>query len=306
MKIAVIGGAGAMGSIFGGLLAQANNDVTVIDVAANAVAVINQEGLRIDEPSGQSQVVRLPATSDPTQVGPVDLVVVFVKCYHTASALQNVAPLLGAHTAVLSLQNGWGNAPRIAEIVGQERVLVGVTYHSGTLLKPGYVLHAGRGQTYIGELSGQMSDRLHHIAETFIQAGLDVTPTETVLRQIWSKLALNVCTLPTSALLGWFAGQLGEHDGTRQLMRGLLDEVIAVANAQGIELDPHERWESITGVLQRAMGAKSSMLQDVEQHRRTEIDVINGAIVSAGQRLKIATPYNQAMVWLVKALEETF
>jgi 2-dehydropantoate 2-reductase len=119
-------------------------------------------------------------------------------------------------------------------------------------------------------------------------------------------LALNVCTLPTSALLRFYAGQLIQHEGTLALMRVLLQEAVAVANAQGIDLNFDERWINITGLLERATGAKASMLQDVENRRRTEIDVINGAIVEAGRRLNIPTPYNETMVWLVKALEETF
>jgi 2-dehydropantoate 2-reductase len=133
-----------------------------------------------------------------------------------------------------------------------------------------------------------------------------MTVTDDVLKAIWSKLALNVCTLPTSALLRFYAGQLIQHTGTLELMQALLREVMSVANAQNIALEFDERWEAITGLLSRASGAKASMLQDVENRRRTEIDVINGAIVEAGQRLNIPTPYNQALVWLVKALEETF
>ena len=97
-----------------------------------------------------------------------------------------------------------------------------------------------------------------------------------------------------------------EHDGTRDLMRGILREGVAVANAQGIPLDYLERWNAITTLLKKAVGGKSSMLQDVEKRRQTEIDVINGAIVAAGRKLGIATPYNESMVWLVKSLEETF
>jgi 2-dehydropantoate 2-reductase len=306
MKIAVLGGAGAMGGVFGGHLAQAGNDVVLVDVWADGVATINAEGLRIEERSGDIRTISVRATTDPAEVGPVDLVMVFVKCYHTESAVRAVAPLLGPATTVLTLQNGWGNALRIAAIVGQDRVLVGLTYHSATLLGPGRVQHAGQGMTFLGESDGTSSARLQRVAETFSAAGLDVTQTDDVLRQVWSKLALNVCTLPTSALLHFFAVQLVEHDGTLRLMRELLREVVAVADAQGIALDEAERWEAITGLLKRATGAKASMLQDVERGRRTEIDVINGAIVAAGERLGIPTPYNNAMVWLVKSLEETF
>ena len=301
MKIAVIG-AGAMGSVIGGLLAKAGNDVTLIDVWKEAVDVINAKGLRIND-----EIVKVRATTDPARVGPVDLVLVFVKCYHTEEAVRNALSLIGSETVVLSLQNGWGNGPRIAKIVGEEKLLVGVCYHSATLSVPGHVLHVGKGMTFMGELNGKITQRLTQIADTFKQAGIDVTPTTEVLKEIWSKLALNVCTLPTSALLRFCAPQLVQHEPMMDLMKELLQEVITVARAQKIALDFNERWGAITGLLRRcAPTAKSSMLQDVEKSRRTEIDVINGAIVEAGERLKIPTPYNRAMVWMIKSLEGTF
>jgi 2-dehydropantoate 2-reductase len=306
MKIAVIGGAGAMGSIFGGMLAEGGVEVVLLDVSWEAVDAINTQGLQITNKAGETRTIKVRAETDPAKIGPVDLALVFVKCYHTENAVLSAAPLIGEQTIVLTLQNGWGNAPRIAGVVGQERVMAGVTYHSATVLGPGHVQHTGQGMIFIGELNGELSERLKRVADTFNAAGIETTPSDNVLLTIWSKLALNVCTLPTSALLRFYAGQLIQHEGTLDLMRALLQETVAVANAQAIALDFNERWDSIIGLLSQATGAKASMLQDVENHRRTEIDVINGAIVEAGRRLNIPTPYNQAMVWLVKSLEETF
>jgi 2-dehydropantoate 2-reductase len=306
MKISVIG-AGAMGSLIGGLLAKGGNDVTVIDVWETAVREINERGLRLEDKSGNVETIQIRATSNPSEVGPVDLVLVFVKCYDTETAVRAAKPLIGSQTVVLSLQNGWGNGPRISAIVGRERLLLGVCYHSATVIGPGHVQHGGRGMTFIGELDGKMSGRLTRIADSFNRAGVEVTATPVVLKEIWSKLALNVCTLPTSALLRFFAPQLIQHDSLTELMRALLREAIAVANAQDIPLEFEERWEAITGLLRRcAPGVKASMLQDVERGRRTEIDVINGAIVEAGRRLNLPTPYNDSMFWLVKSLEEAF
>lgn len=306
MKIAVVG-AGAMGSVFGGQLAQAGNEVTLIDTWSAAVEAINANGLRIDDKSGNSQVVRLRAVTDAAEVGgPADLVLIFVKCYHTEPAVRSLGPLLRDDTVVLSLQNGWGNHARIAGIVGKERVMVGLTYHSSTVLGPGHVLHAGRGPTFVGEIDGRESARLSRVADTLAAANFDVTASPTILKEIWSKLALNVCTLPTSALLRFQAHQLIEHQGTLELMRSLLRETVAVARAQKIELDEDERWEAITGLLKRAVGAKSSMLQDVEKSRPTEIDVVNGAIVAAGREFDVPTPFNEAMVWSIKSLEESY
>jgi 2-dehydropantoate 2-reductase len=306
MKIAVIG-AGAMGSAVGGLLAKGGNEVALIDVSRATVEAVNAHGLRIDDKAGNSETIRVRATDDPAQVGAVDLAVVFVKCYHTEAAVRAAAPLIGDETVVLSLQNGWGNGPRIAEVVGKERLLLGVCYHSATVIAPGHVLHAGRGMTFMGEPEGGVSERLRRVAETFNRAGVEVTATENVLKEIWAKLALNVVTLPTSAALRLYAPQLLDTAEMQNLMRELLKEVVAVARAQNIPMDFDERWEAITGLLGRlAPTTKGSMAQDVESARRTEIDVINGAIVEAGRRLRIATPYNNAMVWMMKAVEGAY
>jgi 2-dehydropantoate 2-reductase len=305
MKTAIIG-AGAMGSLFGAHLAESGQEVTLIDVWQEAVDAINARGLIVEDKEGQRRTVSVRATTDPATIGVAELALVFVKCYHTEEAVRNAAAVIGPDTTVLSLQNGWGNAPRIASVVGQERVLAGVTYHSATVLGPGEIQHAGRGMTFIGELDGRVSDRVTEIAETLRVAGIDVTPTDTVLKAIWSKLALNVCTLPTSALLRFYAGQLIEHEGTRSLMRALLHETVAVAQAQGIGLDEEERWSAITGLVERAKGARASMLQDVERSRRTEIEVVNGAVVAAGRERGISTPHNETMLWLIRSLEETF
>lgn len=303
MKIAILGGGGAMGGLFGGYLAKAGNDVTLIDVSKVAIDKINADGLTIDEKDGSQQVIRVPASAEPAKVGPVDLIINFVKCYHTDAAIRSAAPMIGADTAVLSLQNGWGNAPVIASIVGEDRVLVGLTYHGGMLLGPGQVKHPGSGMTYLGELTGKSSTRLAGIAETLRAAGLETTQSDRILDEVWKKLALNACTLPTSALLQLLSHELVAYDGAKDLMAAILKEVVAVATAQGIALDHDERWAAITGLLEKAIGGKSSMFQDVEAGRKTEIDVINGAIVAAGRRTGVPTPHNDTMVWMIRAVE---
>jgi 2-dehydropantoate 2-reductase len=307
MRIAILG-AGAMGGAMGALLARAGNDVTLVDVWKEAVEAINRDGLKIQNKAGETAVQRVRAVTSPAEAGqPVDLVLVFVKCYHTAEAVKSAASIIGANTTVLSLQNGWGNGPRIAEIVGPEKVLLGVCYHSATVLGPGRVLHAGQGKTFMGELDGRDSDRLRSIARAFNAAGIEVATSGQVVKEIWSKLALNVATLPTSSTIKLTADRLCDTDAMQSLMRELLREVVAVAAAQNIPLDFDERWGAITGLLKKlAPNTKGSMLQDVEKQRVTEIDVMNGAIIEAGRRLNIPTPYNNAMLWLIKAMEATF
>jgi 2-dehydropantoate 2-reductase len=306
MKIAVLGGGGAMGGIFGAKLAEAGHDVTLIDVNRDAVNAINANGLKIDAKDGSSKTYKVRASAAPGEVGAVDLVMNFVKCYHTEAAVTSARPMMNADTAVLTLQNGWGNAPKIAAIVGEDRVLVGLTYHSGTLLAPGHVKHPGIGMTFIGEPSGGPTARLKAIAAAFRQAQFDITESDSIMTEVWKKLCLNVCTLPTSALLRFFAHELVAYDGVKREMAALLKEAVAVGQAQKIAIDHDERWAAITSLLEKAIGGKASMLQDVEAGRRTEIDVINGAIVDAGKRLGVATPHNDAMVWMVKSLEAKY
>ncbi len=306
MKIAVLGGGGAMGGLFGGYLARSGEDVVLLDVSRASVDAINRDGLRIGEKDGSTATLRVKASSEPSEIGPVDLVVNFVKCYNTEAAITAAAPMLGVSTAILTLQNGWGNADRIAAVAGRSRVMVGLTYHSGTLLGPGRVKHSGHGMTYVGELDGSQSQRLGTAVAACRKAGIETTASSRIIDEIWKKLALNVCTLPTSALLHFPAHELIQHEGTIALMEGLLREVVAVAKAQGINLDQAERWQAITGLLKQAIGARASMLQDVEASRQTEIDVVNGAIVEAGKRNSVPTPFNDAMVWMVNSLQAKY
>jgi 2-dehydropantoate 2-reductase len=307
MKIAILGGAGAMGAMFGARLAMAGEDVTLIDVNQAAIDHINQQGVTLEEKAGDRHVVKVKATNDAGRVDVQDYVIVFTKCYHTEGAVRAALPMIGANTTMVSLQNGWGNAPLIQSIVGEDKVFAGVTYNSGALRRPGHTYQGGVGITHIGELKGGTSARVHALAEALRKGGFEVAESEHVLKEIWSKLALNVCTLPTAAVYAWEARKLIEHGGMKDLMAELLKEVVAVAHAQRIPMDYDERWAAITGLLERiAPALKGSMPTDVENKRRTEINVINGAIVDAGRRLNIPTPYNNTMLWLIHSLEETF
>lgn len=295
-----------MGGVFGAALAEGGHDVTLVDVAADAVERIRSEGLRVEDKAGATRAARLAATTRPDDLGLLDLVVNFVKCYHTEAAVSAMRPAIGPQTIVLTLQNGWGNAETISGIVGAERVIVGLTYHSATLVAPGHVKHSGTGITHVGEIGGPASDRVRRVVGALQSAGFEAVAADGILAEIWKKLALNAATLPVSALLGFFAHELVEHEGTLAEMRAITEEVARVAAAQNIPLDLEERWEAITSLLKRAVGGKGSMLQDVQARRRTEIDVINGAVVRAGERHGVPTPHNRAMVNMTRALEAAY
>lgn len=308
MRVAVLGGGGAMGGLFGAYLSGAGHDVTLVDVSEAAIRAINASGITLEEKDGSVRQFVVKATNQPENSGTADLVISFVKCYHTAAAIKLALPMIGPQTRVLSLQNGWGNAERIAEMVPREQILIGVTYHSATLLAPGRVKHPGSGTTYIG--------RMHHAdteqgftqptADAFNSAGLDCVLSPQIEIEIWKKLALNACVLPLSACLGMLTHELAECEFTREEMKEILSEVVAVSEARRSPVEFDERWEQILGLLMRARGAKPSMLQDVEGQRRTEIDVINGAVVAAGRAAGVPTPHNAAMCAMIRALETKF
>ncbi|MDP9373192.1 MAG: 2-dehydropantoate 2-reductase [Chloroflexota bacterium] len=302
MKIAIVGADG-VGLLFGAWLAEAGQDVTLIDRDPAVVNAITAAGVLLVDLAGGVRAIPTRTTTDPARVGPVDLVAVCVKYYETEAAVRAAAPLIAGETALLSLQSGWGDAPRIAGLVGAARVLVGLTDHEVGSLGHGGVAHKERGMTVIGELDGRVGDRLARVTETLGMAGIEVVASAEVVREAWLRLALDAAAQPVRTLLRYSARQLLEHAGTLSLMGGLLRESVAVAGAQGLALDYDERWGVLMAALERTPAGEARMQQDLETNGRTDVDAINGAVVAAGRRLGIPTPYNEAMLWLIRAQE---
>jgi 2-dehydropantoate 2-reductase len=301
VKVAVLG-AGAMGSIFGARFAQGGHDTVLVDVAAPLVEKVNADGVTIVR-GDEETVTHVPATAEPASVGSVDVVVCCVKCYHTRSAAELARPLVGADTVVASLQNGWGNGDALAEVYPPEQIVVGVTYNSGTVLEPGRVAHPGVGPTTIGPFAGDSLAGAERLASALADGQLEAHVVTPIRPEIWKKLILNAATLPTAALAGMNAGALTAQSDMHELVSVTAREATAVARALGYDIDAEERVEYIHGLLERAGPARGSMLQDFEAGRRTEIDVINGAVVRAGDEQGVPVPVNRAFVQLVRAWE---
>ena len=301
MRIAVVG-AGAMGSIFGARFAQAGHDTVLVDVAAPLVEKLNADGVTVVR-GEEETTTRVPATTDPTSVGPVDVVVFFPKCYHTAAAAELARPLVGPDTVVASLQNGWGNGDVLAEAFPAEQIVVGVTYNSGTVLELGRVSHPGVGPTTVGPFASESTAGAQRLADAVSSTGLEASVASPVRPEIWKKLILNAATLPPAALAGLAAGALTAQPDMHELVSETAREAVSVARALGYDIDPDERVSYIHGLLERAGPSKASMLQDFEAGRRTEIDVINGAVVKAADETGVPVPLNRAFVALVKGWE---
>ncbi len=302
MRIAVVG-AGAMGSIVGAGFAEAGHDTVLVDVVQPLVDKINADGVTVRDKSGEERTTRIEATTDPAQVGPVDVVIVFVKCYQTEAAARAGAPLVGDSTVVASLQNGWGNEEVLAQHFGARRVVAGVTYNSGSFLELGKVAHTSDGPTLVGPFEGTSLDGARRLGEALSSAGFEVDVTETIRSEIWKKLILNAATLPTAALSGLRTGPLGEPGPMLDLIDAAAREAAAVARAAGYDIDPEERIETIHRLLSRGGDGKASMLQDFEAGRRSEIEVITGAVLREAEGHGVDVAVNRALFALVEGHE---
>ncbi|HET7767586.1 MAG TPA: 2-dehydropantoate 2-reductase [Chloroflexota bacterium] len=310
-KLAIVGG-GAIGGVWAARLGASENDVSILDTSPAVVEAISRDGVVVERAAGAgsgSETVRPRTTSDPEEIGEVDVVWCFVKAQHTAAAAQLARPLVGQETIVVSQQNGWGNADVLAQTYPPEQLVVGVTYHSATVVGPGHVRHTGQGPAFVGPyVDGAALEHAERVAALLNAAGLETTATAQVKTEIWKKLILNCATLPTSALTRLTAGALGEPGPTLDLLDAIAAEAVAVANALGYDVTLDERLERIHAILRNGGAGKASMLQDVEGGRKTEIEVINAAVVNAAEGVGLGdrVPLNRAMVALVQGLERAY
>ncbi|SAL61481.1 ketopantoate reductase family protein [Caballeronia humi] len=303
MKIAILG-AGALGCAIGSTLSQGGHETWLIDRSAAHVGAMCRDGLLVDDADG-SRYVKVRATTQAAEVGAVDLVVVLVKSFHTDSAMRSALGLIGPDTLVLSLQNGLGHEDVLSEIVGRERVLAGKTYVGGVLRGPGHIQSGVSGKlTYIGELDGQITQRVQAIAEAFNASGLRTTVSDNILGTMWDKLLINVATGAVTGITRLTYGQLYEEPVLKETALAAVAEAMAAAKAAGIRLsmtDAEQAWTLAAEGLSPEF--KTSMLQSLEKGSVTEIDFINGAVVRWGERLGVPTPVNSTLVACVKGIE---
>lgn len=290
-----------MGSLFGGRLAQAGMDVSFIDVWEEHVEALEDGGLVIETSDGTERVADLRATTSPASVGSVDLLLVFVKSIHTRDALADATPLLDG-TDVLTLQNGLGNPEILAEFVDESRVIAGVTAHGSTMVGPGHIRHAGSGPTTIGRYFVENDDRVTAIGERFTAAGIDTTVSPAITEAIWEKVLVNVGINAATALARVRNERLTTADPGRRLVDRAVSEAAAVADAEGIDIRT-DIVDHVLDIAERTGSNRSSMRQDVEAGRTTEIETLNGAVVNRAEAHGIDTPVNRTLADLVRLTE---
>lgn len=302
----VVLGSGAMGSLYGGMLAEAGASVTLVDVWREHMDAVNRNGLAVEGVSGDRVIRSLRGVTDPREAGEADLVLVFVKATSTKPAMEGARCLVHPDTAVLTLQNGLGNVEKLSDVVGPERVLAGITGHGCNILGPGRIRHAGAGDTVLGELDGRSTERLDHIVSLFERAKFPVKTSSNVLGMIWAKLLVNVGINALTAITGLRNGRLVELPEADELLKAAVREAMAVAERKGIRVEAEDPVAHTRDVARRTAANRSSMLQDMAAKRQTEIDVINGAIVDEGKRLGVPTPVNLCLANLIRIGQQTY
>lgn len=301
IRISVLG-AGAMGSLFGGLLAEAGHDVELLDVNLAQIAAVREHGLLIRNDAGERRVaipIMLPKEAM-TQPG---WLIIFTKAMHTQGALAAARHLIGPQTRLLSLQNGLGNAEKLAAFADASRIAIGMTTVPADLVAPGEVHSHGQSKTRVVMVDGSKNAALDALVAALDAAGLPCEVDPEAVVAIWEKVAFNVALNSLCAVTRRTVGALGDDAGGRQLAHAVAGEVLAVAQAEGLTVSPERTHTTIDHALDHHGGHKPSMLQDLLAKRPTEIETLNGAIVRAADKYGIEVPRTATLYALVKMAE---
>ena len=305
MKIVIVG-PGALGSLVSGFLKhKTKEEIWLLDKYGDRAKKQKESGIRIEGFSG-SLLAKLNVTAEPKDIGPADIIILCVKSYSTEDACKGIKDMVTDKTRVVSLQNGLGNVQIMNDHFGPERVIAGVTNHGSTLLDVGSVRHAGKGDTIIGNAAGRVLGEIRAVATILSKAGFDTKISKDIDSVIWSKLIVSVGINALTAITRLPNGALIESEETRSIMRCAVGEAVKIAKRKRIKLSYDDAFQKVETVCKATGGNISSMLQDVINKKRTEIDFINGAIVRQGKVLGIPTPVNEVLTNLVKTIESNY
>ncbi len=295
----VILGAGAIGSLFGALLSKHHN-VLLLGKKPH-VSAIQSTGLHI-----QGETVfheKISATDTVKDVSfDVDLLLLTVKSYDTIKAIKQAKPIISKNTIVLTFQNGLDNIEKLQSVISKNQILAGITTHGAVFKSPGVVHHTGIGRTIIGELDGTETKRLKNIVELFDEANIPVKTSHDILKDIWQKAIINSSINPLTAIFQCKNGYLMENPILFHLVSCLCEESTNVAKSMGYTFTTKYLFEQTIQVINETFNNNSSMLQSVERKSQTEIDSINGKIVTFGRKNNISILLNESVCFIIKQL----
>lgn len=301
MKIAVIG-AGAMGSIYGCHLSR-GHEVYLVDAAEKLVGHIQKEGIKLME-DGVEEVYHLPAVSTTEGIGPVDLVILFVKALFSRAALSENRGLLGPDTYLMTLQNGSGHEDILGEFVSRDRIIIGTTEDNGAVLGLGHIRRGGVGNTNVGMLTEDREGFLPRLKEAFDGCGFHVNIHENIQQLIWDKLFTNVSLSAVTGILQVDMGYIASNRHAWDMTVRLIREAAGVARAMGLSADDEEIIARVRRTSEMSPGGCTSIRADLRDGRRTEVDTISGSVVRAARRHGVPVPTHEFVVEMVHAMEE--
>lgn len=294
LKVTVMG-AGAVGCYFGGMLARAGHDVALVARPAH-VEAIERDGLRLETKTFDEHV-RLRAVTDPAAAAGADLVLFCVKSMDTEAAGRQLQPFLRPDTLVLCLQNGVDNADRLRAVLPEHAVAAAVVYVATEMAGPGHLRHHGRGELVIEPAAAS-----EKVAQALREAAVPTDISANVRGALWLKLILNCAYNAVSAIAQRPYGENVQGEGVWDVMRDVVDECLAVAKAEGVQV-PGDAHALMRTLVESMPGQYSSTAQDLARGKPTEIDYLNGYVVRRGEALGIATPANRVLWALVKLIE---
>jgi 2-dehydropantoate 2-reductase len=304
-KIAVIG-TGAMGSVYAGLLADAGHDVWAIDRWSEHVEAMNRNGLRVQGASGDRNAT-LHASVNAADAGICDLVVLATKAADVSSAAESAKALMSPKTLVLAIQNGLGSADKVVDVLGTGQVLVGVVGGFGaSIVAPGHVHHNGWELLHLGELYSPATSRLRDVADVWRSAGFSVETYDDVKRMVWEKFICNVCFSGVCTLTGLTIGEVIADPEAWRVASGCATEAWQVARAMNIDVAIDDPVAYVRAFGEKIPAARPSMLLDNLAKRRSEIDVINGAVPVQAKQVGLSAPYNEVVSLLIRHRERQF
>ena len=288
MKIAVMG-AGGIGGCYGGLLAQAGNDVTLIARGAH-LAAIKEKGLQLIQPEGDFTVA-VAATDDPSQVGPVELVIFSVKAHQNSKAVPLIEPLVGEDTTILTIQNGVESADELGQDYGAKRGLPGSAYLLSNITSPGVIKQLSLvPRVAFGESNGDRSQRAVAIRNIFCEANIEAELSDDISKALWSKLLYNSPANAMASAARLSPRDLIEYPHGAAMFRSAIQEVANVGTAYGISFGQDDVQRAMDLITARPMGARGSMQADLEAGRPLELEAIVGSVRRIGRKVNVPTP----------------
>ncbi len=293
-------GAGAVGGYFGARLAAAGHDVVFVARGAN-LSAIRENGLRLDSVHGDLHLADAKATDDPASAGPVDVVLFAVKLWDTEAAGEAIRPMVGPGTRVVSLQNGVDSLERLAPILGEAAIVQGSAYIAAVLSAPGVIRHTSPfARIVCGRPDGADDPALAAFVVAAGAAGIDVTLSPAIEREIWQKFVFLVGLSGATASMRMPLGPIREDPETRAFFRALMQEVVDVGRARGVPIPADFAEDRLAFADGTPHGFKASMLHDLERGNRLEVDWLAGKVVDLGRALGVPTPANAAVHAILK------